>query len=229
MDILSIIPARKGSKRIKDKNIKKLNGKPLTYHTISCSLNSRYINKTIVSTDSELYAKKFTKYGAEVPFIRDEKLSGDNIHSVEVIIDTLNWLKEFQNYCPNLVIMLLPTSPLRKVDTLDKAIEKFLNERGKYDSLVSVCCLNKGIDHLRIVEKNRLKFLNKDFRTNIQSNNIEKKIYLLNGAIYLSSPEKLLINKTFHTKNTTYYEMNEFESIDIDTLEDFKIAERLIT
>ena len=228
MKILSIIPARKGSKRIKNKNIKEFKGKPLVYHTISCSLNSKYINRTIVSTDSLQYAKKFTEYGAEVPFIRDENLSGDNIHAVEVIIDTLNWLKEFNNYYPNLVVMLLPTSPLRKVSSLDKAIEKFIKEGDNYDSLVSVCNLNKGIDHLRIIENNRLKFLNQAYSINIQSNNIDKKIYSLNGSIYISSPQKIIANKTFHTRNTTYYEMNELESIDIDTLEDFKIAERLI-
>jgi len=228
MDILSIIPARKGSKRLKNKNFKKLNGKPLVYHTISCSLSSSYINKTIVSTDSIQYANKFIEYGAEVPFIRNENLSGDNIHSVEVIIDTLNWLKENKNYSPTLVVMLLPTSPLRKASTLDKAIEKFLKEEEKYDSLVSVCCLNKSIDHLRVVENNRLKFLNQDYSINIQSNDISKKIFSLNGSIYISTPNKLINNKTFHTENTTFYEMNDFESVDIDTIEDFKIAERLI-
>jgi CMP-N,N'-diacetyllegionaminic acid synthase len=135
--ILAIIPARKNSKRIIDKNIKILCGKPLIFYTIEVAKKSKYIDRIIVSTDSKKILKISNKYGAETPFLRPSILSGDYSPDLPVLLHTLNWLKDKEDYVPDIVVHLRPTSPLRTVDQIDGAI-KLLVENKYFDSVRSV-------------------------------------------------------------------------------------------
>ncbi|MEX1003132.1 MAG: acylneuraminate cytidylyltransferase family protein [Crocinitomicaceae bacterium] len=123
MKILAIIPARGGSKRVPGKNIKKLGGKPLIAHSIEQAKNSKFINRIIVSTDSQEIADVAVAHGAEAPFLRPKEISGDNSTDFEVFEHILNWLKKKEAYVPDVLVQLRPTSPLRKVEDVDRAIE----------------------------------------------------------------------------------------------------------
>ena len=227
-NILTVIPARSNSKGIKDKNIIEINGKPLISYSIECSLKSKYVSRTIVNTDSESYMKIAKKYGAEVPYLRDKNMASDSVHAVFPVLETLKKLYDTENYNPDLIIMLLPTSPLRKVSTLDRAIEKYIELNKKIKSLVSVRALGKSKHHLRRVNGDLLLPFIKRNDYNIQRQEYEN-LFVLNGSIYISCPNYLLKYKTFHLENeTAFFEMDEFESIDIDTYDDIKKIKKLI-
>ena len=134
-EVLAIIPARGGSKRLPGKNIKDLNGKPLIAWTIDAALRSKYIDKSVVSTDDEIIAEISQKYGAEVPFIRPKELATDTASSIDVILHAINFYKT-KGEPFEYVILLQPTSPLRTTEDIDHAFE-MLNEETK--AIVSVC------------------------------------------------------------------------------------------
>ncbi|NQV77927.1 MAG: acylneuraminate cytidylyltransferase family protein [Lutibacter sp.] len=122
MKVLTVIPARSGTKSLIDKNIKVLNGKPLLVHSIKYSLNSSYVDKTIVSTDSKDYADIAKKYGADIPFIRPENLSLDNVRDFLVIEHALRECEIFYNCKFDYVVLLRPTSPFRPPNLIEKGL-----------------------------------------------------------------------------------------------------------
>lgn len=136
MCTLGIITARSGSKGIRDKNIKKLSGKPLMAYTIESALKCKYIDKVMVSTDSDIYADIARGYGAEVPFFRSGQNSTDVAASIDVLLEVLNMYEERGLYFENFV-SLQPTSPFRTENHLDEAFQLFYEK--KADSVVSVC------------------------------------------------------------------------------------------
>ena len=135
--IIAIIPARSGSKSIPDKNIQSINGKPLFAYTIEHALQSKYIQRTIVSTDSEYYAAIAKSFQAEVPFIRPAAIAMDNSTDLQVFEHALAWLKENEDYEPDIIVHLRPTTPIRDISDIDKMIE-ILDQNADADSIRSV-------------------------------------------------------------------------------------------
>ena len=127
MRILSIIPARGGSKGIPNKNLIKLNKKPLLFYTVSASKNSKLVNRTVVSTDSKKIMNFAKKLGVEV-VVRPKKLATDYAKVESVISHVLQRLEKNENYIPNTVVLLSNTSPLRTSQHLDKAFKLFLTK-----------------------------------------------------------------------------------------------------
>lgn len=137
MNILAIIPARSGSKSVKNKNIRLIDGKPMLAYSIEQALRSRYIQRVILSTDSEEYAEIGRKYGAEVPFIRPAEYATDTALDIDVFRHALNWLKEKENYEADIVVQLRPTYPKRKIEDIDAMIDMLLADP-EADSVRSV-------------------------------------------------------------------------------------------
>ena len=125
-DVIAIIPARSGSKTLAHKNIKLLSGHPLIAYSIAAAQLSKSIGRIIVSTDSEHYADIARKYGAEVPFMRPAKLSGDKSGDKEFLAHAMEWMAEYEAYRPEYWVHLRPTTPLREPQIIDEAIELFL-------------------------------------------------------------------------------------------------------
>ena len=123
MNILAIIPARGGSKGIPHKNIQNLAGKPLIAYTIIAAKKSKLIDKIVVSTDDKKIAKISEACGIEVPFLRPKNISKDNSSTIEVVKHTLEFLRTNQDYIPDMIIVLQPTSPLRTTRLIDNAIK----------------------------------------------------------------------------------------------------------
>ena len=135
-----MIPARSGSKSIPDKNIQSIHGKPLLAYTIEHALQSKYIQRKIVSTDSEYYAAIARSFQAEVPFLRPAEIAMDSSTDLEVFEHALSWLKQNENYEPDIVVHLRPTTPIRESSNIDKMIELLI--------------MNTGADSIRSVIKN---------------------------------------------------------------------------
>jgi len=151
--ILCLIPARGGSKSIPRKNIIELLGKPLIAWSIQHGLESKYINRVIVSTDDEEIANISREYGAEAPFLRPADLATDASLDIEAFFHALSWLKENENYEPDLVVQLRPTGPSRRIQLIDKAIETILSDQ-EADSLRSVSVAHQNPFKMWFIEKN---------------------------------------------------------------------------
>ena len=217
--IIAIIPARSGSKGLKDKNIKLLNGKPLIAYTIQSALESEMFDEIIVSTDSEEYAGIARKYGAKVPFLREGRLATDNATSEDVIEDVLKKMKdrgkEFDYF-----MLLQPTSPLRTSKNICESINLLYEKQA--NAIVSMCeCEHPTKWNKELSEDRCLDGL----FFNVKRRQEEKKTYRLNGAIYIANVSYFLEYKSFYKKNSFAYIMKQNESIDIDNLYDFKYAE----
>jgi len=219
--ILAIIPAREGSKRLLNKNILNLAGKPLIAWSIEVAKASKYIDKLIVSTDSEKIAAIGKQYNAEVPFIRPKEIATDEASSFDVILHAIQSLDENYDY----ILLLQPTSPLRNTQDIDAACE-LLNENTP--AVVSVCetehsplWSNTLPDDLSMIDFIRPEIKNK------RSQDLPK-YYRLNGAIYVAEINYLIENKGFFGAGTKAYIMPVKRSIDIDTLDDFKFSEILL-
>ena len=125
-EILAVIPARSGSKSVKDKNIRMIDGKPMLAYSIEHAKASKYITRTIVSTDSEKYAEIAREYGAEVPFMRPAEYATDTALDYDVFYHALTYLEQNEGYVPELVVQLRPTYPTRNVEDIDRMIEQML-------------------------------------------------------------------------------------------------------
>jgi len=129
-DVVAVIPARSGSKGVKDKNIKLLAGVPLLAYSIFAARLADNIDRIIVSTDSEHYADIARQYGAEVPFIRPQAISGDRNTDYELVKHMLDWMQSEEGFVPSYLVHLRPTTPLRDPVYIKKAIECLRKEKG---------------------------------------------------------------------------------------------------
>ncbi len=215
--IIAIIPARSGSKGLKDKNIKELNGKPLIAYTIEAAKKADIFDEIIVSTDSEKYAKISRQYGANTPFLRSSKNSDDKASSWDVVREVLNKLDEQFD----IVILLQPTSPLRKSDDIKSAIELFFKKNA--DTVVSVCETSHPLFWCNTLNEDcsMKNFIKKEYQKPRQQ---LPRSYTLNGAIYICKV-KDINNLDFYSDKSYAYKMQKVNSIDIDDINDFLLAE----
>ena len=216
---LAIIPARSGSERLKDKNIKIMNGLPLIAYTILSASKSRVFDRVIVSTDSVEYAEIAKRYGAKVDFIRPKYLSSSSSKSIDLIRHAVNYYKKI-NINFEVVCLLQPTSPLRTSEHIKKAFALF--KKNNSDSVISVTkgrgsklCLEA------LYENNSLKYLK-----SINCNDANNNSYYPNGAIYFFSVKLINYHLDYYSSNTYLFEMDKSESIDIDTQYDFDLARK---
>ena len=224
---LAIIPARGGSKGLPGKNIRPLGGVPLIGHTIRAAQNADSVNRVLVSTDDEGIAAVARELDAAVPFLRPPELSDDKASGVDVCLHALAFAENELNYHPELVVLLQPTSPMRNAEDVDAAIA-LLRDSGA-DSVVSVQPVTEFPQWMKKMDgEGRVSPLFEDLEITSARQDLEKS-YLLNGAIYLSTAASLKKHGSFYGGDTRGYLMPEDRSIDIDTLNDFLMAEALIT
>lgn len=222
MNILGIIPARGGSKGIPMKNLVKLNKKPLLSYSLHSSLSSKYISKTVVTTDNESIAKYSKKFKNVEIIIRPKKLANDNSQIEPVILHTLEYLKKNSNYVPEIIILLQNTSPLRTFTHIDGALKVFF--KNNYDSLLSVYS-----SHKFLWKKQRKNFLpvNYDPRKRPNRQDIEDQFFE-NGSIYITKYDSFIKSKCRISGKIGIYKMPESESIEIDSPFDLLQAQLIL-
>lgn len=232
MEVLAIIPARSGSKRVKNKNIRTLGGKPVIAYTIEAALQSKLITRVVVSTDSAEIASIAAKYGAEVPFLRPKKLSGPYSTEFEYHEHMLNGLAKEYGYKPDIIVNLYPTTPFRKPVTIDRAVQLFQKSK-KADSLRSLrpCQEHPHKMWVPTEEKDLVVPLikKKDSAAHTLSYQLLPKVYIQNASIYITRPETLKKFGNTVGKKVVKFEMDEIESVDINTPLDFEFAEYILT
>ena len=229
MKILTIIPARCGSKGIKDKNIIDVCGKPLIAYSIDLALNLKklgFVDEVLVSTDCQAISDIANKYGAKPPFLRPKSISNDTSKSIEYCINALKYFKKLNKEF-DAVLLLQPTSPIRSLDLLKKAIKLFKSE--KNDSLISVY-KEEYINDLVMynnTSSTKLKPLNDNHNKGLRRQE-HGYTFVRNGAIYLTRTPFLISKNLIISDNPLYVEMEKSNSINIDNIEDLKLIRKII-
>lgn len=223
--ILAIIPARSGSKGLKNKNIKLLKKKPLIYWTILRASQSKFIDRIIVTSDYK-NLKKFEYSKKDIIYLnRPKKYSQDSTTADEVINHVLlDRKKKKEHY--DYIVYLEPTSPLRKKKDIDYCIEKLV-KNFKYDTLITLGEIQENPNICkRIINSRVIPFINSKITK--QRRQDLTKAYFPYGVCYLSKTNFFLKKKTFYSKKTTFYKINRLQNIEIDDLDDFKIVDKMM-
>jgi len=223
--VLAYIPARSGSKSIKDKNIIDVCGQPLIAYTIIAAKNSQYVDKVVVSTDSSHYAEIARRYGAEAPFLRPVEIAGDSSLEIDACLHLMNWFEERADKF-DIIIKLQPTSPLRKTEDIDRALELMRNKQATSIISVSECLIPPQWTNTLPEDKSMNHFLREEFKS---KNRQELPIsYHLNGAIFIGEWEFVKQNRSWYGKRAFAYVLPKERSIDIDEPIDLKFAAVLL-
>ena len=219
--IISIIPARGGSKRLPEKNIKELCGRPLVEWSIEAAKQSKYIDSIVVSSDNKNILSIAEKQNVDT-VIRPNFLADDKSTTIDVLLHALEQIEDTYDY----LVLLQPTSPLRSNLDIDNSIEMLM--RHKANSVVSVCQAEHSPLWCNTLPEDRSMdgFMSKSLEG--RRSQVLETYFRLNGAIYIVKISKFIKEKSLMPNNTYAYVMDQFNSIDIDTLYDFICAEAIM-
>jgi N-acylneuraminate cytidylyltransferase len=221
MKILTVIPARGGSKGIPKKNIKPLNGKPLIYYSIEVARALFPDEDICISTDSDEIIETVEKTGLKVPFRRPQELASDTATSNEVLLHALDFYEK-QGRTYDAILLLQPTSPLRTVKQVKDAIALY---RDDIDMVVSV---KESHAPAVLCKENESGYLELLFNNQSTRRQDMPNYYEYNGAIYVINPQSLKIKGLSNFARKVKYVMSEETSVDIDEQKDWDFAEYLI-
>ena len=228
-NVLAIIPARKNSKSIKNKNIKLLFGKPLIYYSINIAKRSKLINRVIVSSDCKKIINIAKKYGAEAPFVRPKKLSKNSSKDYGLFLHCIEWLKKNENYIPDLIVQLRPTYPIRSVEIINKAITFALKKRN-YDCIRSVCePFQNPYKMWHLNGKDFLRPLLGNFKQELYNSPRQKlkKIYWQNAYLDIIKYETIKNKKSMTGTKIIPFILSPKSIFDIDDKFSFKIVKAI--
>lgn len=221
---IAIIPARSGSKGLPDKNIRPMLGKPLMAYTIEAALNSGLFARVFVSTDAQRYADIAEQYGATVPFLRSDRLSGDRASSWDAVEEALQmWEARGERF--DRFALLQPTSPLRTAGDLQQADRVYREKHAK--AVVSVCAAEHALSTYNTLgpDQSMTHFLRLE---DSKPRQLQEQYYRLNGAIYLSEVNHFRTHTMIYDADCYASIMDSARSVDIDTQLDFDMAEFLM-
>lgn len=229
LDIVALIPARSGSKSIKDKNILLLNKHPLISYSIAVAKQSKMISDVYISTNSKKYSKISLSYGAIVPFLRPSDISLDSSLDREFFMHFIEWCKKNRTKVPDLIVHLRPTTPLRNYKIIDDAIEYLINHpnasslRSCQDTQLTPFKMffdDSGYIKPYMVDENYPESYN-------QPRQKFPKTYLPNGYVDIIRPKILLETGLLHGDKILLY-VTPFTA-DIDDISDYELAKQLLT
>ncbi|MDR8385175.1 MULTISPECIES: cytidylyltransferase domain-containing protein [Pseudomonas] len=224
LDLLVIVPARGGSKRLPGKNLLKMQGKPLIRWTLEAALESQVGDLMVVNSDDDAILEEGKKLGIRT-LKRPAYLAADTSSTYDVLVDTLEVLAK-ENIRPKKIMLLQPTSPLRNAENIRAAVQ--LMDETQASSIISVCpCEHSPLWSNVLGPKGSMADFLRPELLNQRSQDLPV-YYRLNGSIYLANTEDFLREKGFFMADSVAYIMKTEQSIDIDTYLDFKVCEALM-
>lgn len=221
--ILAIIPARGGSKGVPRKNIRPLLGKSLVQRTFETAQKSQFLDRIILSTDDEEIAQHARAIGLEVPFMRPIKFAEDQSPMLDVLIHAIEKLKEKESYSPDAIMILQPTSPLRKTEHIDSCV-RLLKNNDAVCTLVQVPMEMSPYYVMKITNDGYLDYFFEEGR-NIKRRQDAPKAFMREGTIYLARVETLYKYQNIYGEKCIPVIIDAQDSLSIDTEEDWKLAE----
>ena len=225
MKKIAIIPARSGSKGLKDKNIRELGGKPLLAYTVEAAWQTGLFDTIHVSTDSEIYAEIARQYGADVPFLRNEETASDSASTWDAVRFVLEEYKK-QGLQFDVIAVLQPTSPLRTADDILGAFHFF--EKKEANMISSVCEMEHSPLWSNTLPDDLSMEMFEDEAVALLPRQSLPTYYRENGAIYIIKKEHLLLGGNIYKNRCFAYIMEQRHSVDIDGELDFIVAETIM-
>jgi len=229
-EVLALIPARGGSKSVPRKNLLKLLGKPLIAYSIEHALKTDLINRVIVSTDCLEIAKVAKEFGAEVPFLRPANIAMDDSRDHDFYLHALKWLKENENYCPDYIINLRPPHPIRKIATIERAINEFL-KCSDADSMRSVKVAEQTPYKMWTINAenylNQVAYIKNDDEPYNSPRQKLPLVYWQDGYLEISRVSSVLKYKSISGKKIIPFVITE-KCVDIDYKKTIPIAEEIL-
>jgi CMP-N-acetylneuraminic acid synthetase len=223
MEVLGVIPARGGSKGIPGKNLAPVAGKPLLVWTIEAALASHSLTRVVLSTDDAVIADTGRERGVEVPFLRDPALAADDTPIVPVLVDLLDRLRAREQYVPDLVVLLQPTSPLRRAAEIDAAVA-LLVETGA-DSVVTVVEVPHQFSPVSVMTLVDGRLQSWADQATVTRRQDKPRLYARNGPAVVALRSPVLASGSLYGADTRPLVMAPENSVDIDTPWDLALAE----
>jgi CMP-N,N'-diacetyllegionaminic acid synthase len=220
MSVIAFIPARGGSKGVPRKNIKTLAGKPLIAWSIEQALTSDLVDRVIVSTDCPIIARISKEYGAEVPFLRPESISGDKSTTESAMLHCCDYLEK-KNETPELFLLVQATSPIRSENQFDNAILYF--KKNNYDSMLTV-----SPSHRFTWTNLSNPSASYDYKKRPRRQDIKDQKYLETGSFYITKTRLLIESKNRLVGKVGMFITPEDESYEIDSFVDFRVCEEIL-
>jgi perosamine synthetase len=224
--ILAYIPARSGSKSIKDKNIVNLGGIPLIAHSILAAKTSKYVDRLIVSTDSLDYAKVALSFGAEIPFIRPAELATDTACEMDTTLHLIDWVERTgERY--DYIMKLEPTSPLRTTEDVDRAIEKI--EEKQCDSVITITDASTPLDWVNTLPSDGSMIGFRKKTTEGLNRQEMPRYYQLDGLVYVAKWDQIKFKQSWYEAETSFASITPKDrAVDIDSPTDLELAKVLV-
>lgn len=223
-NILGLITARGGSKGLPGKNIRSLCGRPLLAWTCDAALGARSLSRVILSTDREEIAAVGRECGVEVPFSRPESLSGDEASSLAVARHAIDFCAD-HDWVADAVVILQPTSPLRTAADIDAALALLTDGVDTVVSVMPVPHRFSPLKMMRLEGDDLVDLIEPAVGQERFRRQAQPRVFARNGPAVLASRTSVIRAGSFYGRHVRPYVMAESDSIDIDTLEDFQLAE----
>jgi CMP-N,N'-diacetyllegionaminic acid synthase len=227
MKILATICARGGSRGVKNKNIRELNGKPLIFYTIDILKKWNKQDRIILSTDSKNISEVAEKYGLEVPFMRPKELATDDAPKLPVVQHATKFAEKKYDTKYDVIVDLDPTAPIRRVRDLDESLQKFKNKDADLLYSVTKCRKNPYFNMVEL-DDNGYAHLSKNLDDSLTRRQDAPKVYSMNASIYIYDRDFLLSANSIHDGKEIIYIMDDISAFDIDREIDFKFIEFLL-
>ncbi len=230
LNVLGLVPARGGSKGLPRKNILPLAGRPLLAHSIDHGIKSKYVNKLVCTTDDEEIAELAREHGAEVPFIRPAALATDDQDDSGFTVHAIEWLRDNANWAADIVILLRPTSPIRDINDIDRALE-ILHQNPDAHSIVSIVLADKT--PYKMFRQSTSKFLkplieHDQWEQMNSARQIYPDTFILNGIIHAMWADMAVRDHSTLGYKVLPYHMGNEPMLDIDSIEDFQNISKLL-
>ena len=233
LNILGLVGIRSGSKGVPNKNIRPLAGKPLVGWILNTAMKSNYINRIMVSTDSEDYAEIARSFGAEVPFLRPFSLAGDKSPEFDYVANYLHWLEVNESYIPDIVVRMMATVPLQSSLDIDAVIRILIEDRYADSAVVISEARQHPLKALKLIkdsngEEKLVSYFSESGRevTPVARQSYEKAYFRSN--VIATRLKTIKETKTLTGDIVRYHIIPQERAIDIDNEIDFSIVEHLI-
>lgn len=217
--LLILVPARGGSKRLANKNVRPLAGRSLIARTADAIAESGLAAPVLLTTDDDAIAAEGERAGMRVPFRRPADIAGDTAPTIDAVLHALDWFCSEHDSEPDAVMVLQPTSPLRGGSILRAAVER-LAERPDIDSVVAMTAVG--------LPANRMYFADAKGNAEAISDDRRYPIYMPNGALYLARTDRVRAERTLYAGTVLPLLLDRARAIDIDTEEDWRLAEAVL-
>ncbi len=225
--VVAIIPARGGSKGLPGKNIMPLCGKPLIAWSIETARRSKYLDEVVVSTDDAEIADVARRFGASVPFLRPDELSGDTSKTLAAVEHALDFYRNKLDREFDILALIEPTSPLREDDDIDLMLEKLCGRWEQFDSIVSVGTVHEHPDVMKKMAGDRIE----PFYSATEDAGRRQDLvpaYFPYGVAYIVKTPSLMVERTFYTARCTHHLIQRYQAYEVDDIYDFVCVEAVM-